>query len=194
MSFKPNSTDVLIQNLDCSGSHGVSIGSLGQYPGVYDVVENIFVSNITLRGGGIGARIKVWPDMVAGDGDLMGGGGSGHVRNCTWEDLKLERVEHAIEINQCYGQHDMDICLQHPAKLTIDDIVFRRFSGTTDDLYNPQIAALACSSADSCSNITATDINVTSPAGKDETFCLNLDRSKLDVTCNDDFKGFSYSA
>lgn len=77
VSFKPNSTNVLIQNLDCSGSHGVSIGSIGQYPGVYDIVEDIFVSNITLRGGGIGARIKVWPDMIAGDGNLMGGGGTG---------------------------------------------------------------------------------------------------------------------
>ncbi|KAK0221054.1 pectin lyase fold/virulence factor [Armillaria nabsnona] len=41
VSFKPNSTNVLVSNLDCAGSHGISVGSLGQYAGIYDVIENI---------------------------------------------------------------------------------------------------------------------------------------------------------
>lgn len=41
VSFKPNSTNVLVSNLDCTGSHGISVGSLGQYAGIYDVVENV---------------------------------------------------------------------------------------------------------------------------------------------------------
>lgn len=44
VSFKPNSTEILVQNLWCNGSHGISVGSLGQYPGEVDIVENVYVS------------------------------------------------------------------------------------------------------------------------------------------------------
>jgi len=40
VSFKPNSTNVVVQNLVCTGSHGISVGSLGQYPAEVDIVEN----------------------------------------------------------------------------------------------------------------------------------------------------------
>ena len=29
-AFKPNSTNILVSNLWCNGSHGISVGSLGQ--------------------------------------------------------------------------------------------------------------------------------------------------------------------
>lgn len=44
VSFKPNSTGMLVQNLHCNGSHGISVGSLGQYVGEVDIVENVYVS------------------------------------------------------------------------------------------------------------------------------------------------------
>jgi hypothetical protein len=47
VSFKPNSTNIVVQNLACNGSHGISVGSLGQYPGEVDIVKNIFVSQNT---------------------------------------------------------------------------------------------------------------------------------------------------
>ena len=37
VSFKPNSTNVVVQNLVCIGSHGISVGSLGQYLGETDI-------------------------------------------------------------------------------------------------------------------------------------------------------------
>lgn len=49
MSFKPNSTDILVQNMWCNGSHGVSVGSLGQQLGGYDIVENIYVFNASMH-------------------------------------------------------------------------------------------------------------------------------------------------
>lgn len=49
VSFKPNSTNMLIQNMWCNGSHGISVGSLGQYVGAYDIVENIYVFNTSLH-------------------------------------------------------------------------------------------------------------------------------------------------
>jgi galacturan 1,4-alpha-galacturonidase len=44
VSFKPNSTNIVVQNLICNGSHGISVGSLGQYKGEVDIVKNIYVS------------------------------------------------------------------------------------------------------------------------------------------------------
>lgn len=43
VSFKPNSTEILVQNMHCNGSHGISVGSLGQYVGEVDIVENVLV-------------------------------------------------------------------------------------------------------------------------------------------------------
>ncbi len=72
VSFKPNSTNILVQSLSCTGSHGISVGSLGQYPGTFDEALDIFVTNITMRNASDGARIKVWPDTPSAiSGDLQ---------------------------------------------------------------------------------------------------------------------------
>lgn len=48
VSFKPNSTNILVQNLHCNGSHGISVGSLGQYKGEVDIVQNVLIYNISM--------------------------------------------------------------------------------------------------------------------------------------------------
>ena len=53
VSFKPNSTNIVVQNLICNGSHGISVGSLGQYVGEVDIVKNIYVSFQTREHSGI---------------------------------------------------------------------------------------------------------------------------------------------
>lgn len=73
VSFKPNSTYILVESLSCNGSHGISVGSLGQYVGEYDIVEDIYVANISMHNAAAGARIKVWPDTSSElSGDLQG--------------------------------------------------------------------------------------------------------------------------
>ncbi|RAL67879.1 hypothetical protein DID88_008604 [Monilinia fructigena] len=168
VSFKPNSTNILVQNIACNGSHGISVGSLGQYPGEYDIVENVYV----------------WPNAASAlSGDLQGGGGDGRVKNITYDTMYVKNVDYAIEINQCYGQKNKTLCLEFPSPLTITDIVFKNFKGTTSKSKSPRIGLFSCSSTTVCNNIVATDIDVLSPAGKDEADCLNVDQSALDVTC-----------
>lgn len=102
VSFKPNSTQMLVQNMHCNGSHGISVGSLGQYPTEIDIVEDVLVRNISMYNATDGARIKVWPNSPsAQSGDLQGGGGSGIVKNITYRDMYVENVDYAIEITQC---------------------------------------------------------------------------------------------
>lgn len=114
VSFKPNSTNILVESLWCNGSHGISVGSLGQYPGEFDIVENVFVTNISMHNASDGARIKVWPNVASElSGDLQGGGGSGRVDNITYDGMEIDNVDYAIEITQCYGQSEY-----HPSPMT----------------------------------------------------------------------------
>ncbi|KAK7917752.1 hypothetical protein PG985_011360 [Apiospora marii] len=192
VAFKPNSTNILVQNLFCNGSHGISVGSLGQYAGTYDIVEDIWVGNISMHNASDGARIKVWPNTPSAiSGDLQGGGGDGRVRNITYCGMAIDNVDYAIEIDQCYGQKNLTLCLQYPSPLTISDIVFEKFQGRTSKKYQPLIGALACSSDKACANIRAQDINVMSPNGTRDAYCLNMNGMSLDLTCTDNYKGFS---
>ncbi|KAK3341909.1 exopolygalacturonase [Lasiosphaeria hispida] len=191
VSFKPNSTDILVQSLFCNGSHGISVGSLGQYVGTFDIVESVMVSNISMHNASDSARIKVWPNAPSAmSDDLQGGGGSGRVRNITYEDMTIDNVDYAIEITQCYGQRNLTLCQQYPSPLTIDDVVFRRFRGTTSRKYQPLVATFACSSAKVCGHIRATDIDVVSPSGTRQAYCLNQEATNLELECTDNYKGF----
>lgn len=208
VSFKPNSTNILVQNLWCNGSHGISVGSLGQYVGEYDIVKNIYVYNVSMHNTTVsygilypistadtlkdGARIKVWPNSPTElSGDLQGGGGSGEVQNVTYDTMLIDNVDYAIEVDQCYGQSNLTLCLEYPSNLTITDIVFKNFQGITSKKYQPEIGAFACSSADVCNNIVADSINVKSPNGTDLAYCLNVDETVLDVTCTSKYEGFN---
>lgn len=115
VSFKPNATNILVQNLSCNGTHGISVGSLGQYPERIDIVENILVRNVSMYNSSEGARIKVWPDAFnEKSANLKGGGGSGSVRNVTYDGMWLDNVDYGITITQCYGQDDEEECFKHP--------------------------------------------------------------------------------
>lgn len=133
MSFKPNSTNVVIQNLVCSGSHGISVGSLGQYKGETDIVEDIYIYNISMSNASDGARIKVWPGIETQfQTQLNGGGGLGRVKNgislasltmsaislipdiVTYDLFHHMNNDRAITITQCYGQSNQTLCREFP--------------------------------------------------------------------------------
>ena len=108
---------MLVQNLQCNGSHGISVGSLGQYVGETDLVENVYVYNVSMSNASDGARIKVWPGSPAElSGDLQGGGGTGAVRNVTYDTMSVENVAYGIEVTQCYGQKNITLCNQFPVR------------------------------------------------------------------------------
>jgi galacturan 1,4-alpha-galacturonidase len=192
VSFKPNSTDMLVESLSCTGSHGISVGSLGQYVGEYDIVEHVWVGNISMHSTTDGGRIKVWPNTPSAlSGDLQGGGGNGRVDNVTFDGMLIDNVDYAIEITQCYGQSNLTLCTEYPSPLTITNIVFSNFQGTTSTKYAPEIGAFACSSTAVCSEISAVNIDVVSPSGGNQAYCLNQNEAALDVTCTDAWKGFN---
>ncbi|KAJ5557071.1 hypothetical protein N7494_000986 [Penicillium frequentans] len=186
VSFKPNTTDIIVQNLHCNGSHGISVGSLGQYEGEVDIVENVLVYNISMFNASDGARIKVWPGVSSElSTDLQGGGGSGIVKNITYDTMYIDNVDYAIEVTQCYGQSNLTLCNEYPSSLTISDVYFNNIHGTTSGKYDPDVGTIVCSSPSVCSNIHATNIDVTNPDGlyADEFVCTNVNTTLLDVNC-----------
>ncbi|EMD95672.1 glycoside hydrolase family 28 protein [Bipolaris maydis ATCC 48331] len=184
VSFKPNSTNILVQNLVCNGSHGISVGSLGQYPGEVDIVENILVRNISMSNASDGARIKVWPGASSAlSGDLQGGGGSGAVRNVVYDGMIVNNVDYAIEITQCYGQKNLTLCNEFPSNLTISDITIKNFKGTTSKKYDPLVGYVVCSSPKVCSDISIENINVESPSGTNLFTCANVEGIQSQVNC-----------
>ncbi|KAI5281613.1 hypothetical protein KEM54_003127 [Ascosphaera aggregata] len=175
VSFKPNSTNILVQNLWCNGSHGISVGSLGQYVGKTDIVENITVHNIEMNHASDGARIKVFPGAIGTVTDQ--GGGAGRVKNVTYENFHNHNNDWAIEVTQCYGQKNQDLCDQHPSSMTFEDILFKNFTGTTSKKNQPMVATVICSSPDKCSNIRAVDFQVRSPERSNGAICVNTPSS-----------------
>jgi galacturan 1,4-alpha-galacturonidase len=175
---------MVVQNLWCNGSHGISVGSLGQYIGEVDIVKNIYVYNISMSNASDGARIKVWPGISSAlSGDLQGGGGSGAVSNITYDTMAISNVDYAIEITQCYGQKNLTLCNQFPSNLTISDITIKHFKGTTSKKYDPLVGYLVCSSPKTCSNINIEDVVVTSPTGKNGYQCGSIPGIETQVNC-----------
>lgn len=185
VSFKPNSTNIIVQGMQCNGSHGISVGSLGQYPAEYDIVEHVYVYNISMSNASDGARIKVWPGTdTPFEPGLSGGGGAGYVKNVTYDTFHNNNNDWAIEINQCYGQSNQTICDKYPSNMTISDVVFKNMWGTTSKKYDPKVGTLTCSSTEKSVNIAAKNISVVNPSGRiPQWICTNMDESLLDIDC-----------
>ncbi|PPQ71826.1 hypothetical protein CVT24_006951 [Panaeolus cyanescens] len=161
VAFKPNATNVRVENLDCTGSHGISVGSLGQYPGMYDIVQNVLAKNIKMNKSGNGARIKAWAGPNVG---------SGIVKNITFEGFTDSAVDLPVVIDQCY-MTSASACAQFPSNTFIQDIYFNNMSGTGT---KATVAQLSCSPGQRCSNINVNDFRLSFPSGSAKYTCQNV--------------------
>ncbi|KAI0828649.1 pectin lyase-like protein [Trametes gibbosa] len=179
VSFKPNSTNIIVANMWCNGSHGVSVGSLGQYAGETDIVANVSVTNITMLNAQNGARIKVFggnPSPVS-----TVGGGTGFVQNITFKDFHVENVDNPVLIDQCYST-PADVCAQFPSNLSISDVHYINVTGTSSGREGAVVVDLECS--DTCQDITAEDTHLSSPKGNATFVCKNIaSTAELDFDC-----------
>ncbi|KAI9065287.1 glycoside hydrolase family 28 protein [Trametes sanguinea] len=179
VSFKPNSTNIIVANMWCNGSHGISVGSLGQYAGETDIVENVYVSNITMMNAQNGARIKVFGGNPSPTSTV--GGGSGHVRNVTFKDFYVKNVDNPVLINQCYST-DANVCAQYPSNLSISDVHYINVHGTSSGAEGSVVVDLECS--DQCQDITAKGTRISPPNGTATYICKNIaSTSQLDFNC-----------
>ncbi|KAG8747016.1 hypothetical protein FRC10_002816 [Ceratobasidium sp. 414] len=176
ISFKPNSTDITVKNAVVLGSHGVSVGSIAQYPGVYDIIQNIWVQNVTFSNGldgtksQNGVRIKSWP----------GGYGSGMVKNVTYQDIVVNTVTKPVTIDSCYME-DASYCADHPAQVSISDVYINNVKGTS---ASTTVVDLECTPNADC-YIYMKNITIVPTKGTAKYVCANLsDPNDVGIPCS----------
>ncbi|KAJ7684569.1 pectin lyase fold/virulence factor [Mycena polygramma] len=160
VSFKPNSTNIIVSNLDCNGSHGISVGSLGQFPGMFDIVENVTATNIKMTNAENGARIKAWAGPNVG---------SGIVKNVTFDMFMESNVENPVVIDQV-NMTNATACAAFPSNTFLQDIWFTNISGTS---RGATVVNLACSPDGRCLDINVNNFKLSAPSPVDFT-CQNV--------------------
>ncbi|RDW66664.1 glycoside hydrolase family 28 protein [Coleophoma crateriformis] len=176
VAFKPGANYVTVDTITCTGSHGLSVGSLGSTN--TDTVQNVYVTGATMIDSTKAVGIKLYP------------GGSSHgqgvVSNVTYDGVTVTNCDYAAQIQTCYGE-DATYCTTYPSTGTIAGVVFKNFKGTTSTKYAPATANLDCSSAGTC-GVTISNWSVKAGSGTAEVLCANTP-STLGVTCTDGASG-----
>jgi galacturan 1,4-alpha-galacturonidase len=81
IALKANSTNIVIEDSTFMRGQGLALGSIGQYPGKYETLENVLVRNLTLVGTKYAGYVKTWTGVQKGYPPNGGGGGLGMIRN-----------------------------------------------------------------------------------------------------------------
>ncbi|KAI0147042.1 pectin lyase fold/virulence factor [Xylariaceae sp. FL1272] len=159
ISLKANSTNVIVEDCVFETGQGFALGSIGQYPGEFETIENVTVRNITGSGTKYAAYVKTWTGDQVDYPPNGGGGGLGFIRNITISDFVLKGVrDAAVNIGQCTTfsgtTGDCNSSLFH-----VGDILFSNFSGTTASSY---VGKMQCSpAAGGCTGIEYEGMDLT---------------------------------
>ncbi|KAI0141918.1 glycoside hydrolase family 28 protein [Xylariaceae sp. FL1272] len=178
VAFKPGANYVTVTDITCTGSHGLSVGSLGSSYGNTDTVQNIYVKGATMIDSAKAAGIKLYP---AGSSH-----GSAIVKNVTWDGIVVDNSDYAFQIQSCYNE-DESYCDSTPSTAQLSGIVVKNVSGTTSSKYSPTTMNLNCPAAGTC-DVTMSGITVTPPSGSAEILCANTP-STIGVTCTSGASG-----
>ncbi|XXG46296.1 hypothetical protein AAC387_Pa02g1174 [Persea americana] len=154
-------SNVLISSITCGPGHGISIGSLGKYPGEKDVT-GLIIRDSTITGTMNGVRIKSWANSPSPSA----------VSNVTFENIVLKDVSNPIIVDQLYCPSGRCPNLV-PSLVKISDVSFKNIRGT----YLSDIAVtLHCSLGFPCQNLKFQDINLQYRGGRAAaaSSCMNV--------------------
>lgn len=156
ISAKANSTNILIEDCEFYTGLGIAIGSIGQYDGVFERIENVTARNITINSGmRYGAYIKTWTGVSSGYPPNGGGGGLGYAHNMTFEDFKLRNASGIFAATQCTSYNSASGNCD-TSEFNLGDLVLRNWEGTTT---SDVIAELQCSAASPCEGVVIEGMN-----------------------------------
>ncbi|KAL2809218.1 pectin lyase fold/virulence factor [Aspergillus granulosus] len=170
VAFKPGCNYLTVRDITCTGSHGLSVGSLGKSND--DTVTNVWVEGATMIRSTKAVGIKTYPS------------GNGHgfstVSNVTWKDVVVQDCDYAIQVESCYGEDD-EYCESNPGNAVLSGITFQGFTGTTSDKYDPVTGNLNCGADGEC-DVSVVDYGVVAPSGEGTVLCANTP-GDLGVAC-----------
>ncbi|KAH8887132.1 pectin lyase-like protein [Thozetella sp. PMI_491] len=155
-SPKTNASDLYVNTMYCNGTHGQSMGSIGQYAGEKSIIEDVHIENVWMLNGQHGARLKSWAGPNVG---------YGYINNVTFKNFWNANNEYTAFIDSCYFNINATTCAQYPSQVNITNVLFENFSGYSSGKYGRAVASLTCSPNAVCENIQFKNFNVTSPCG-----------------------------
>ncbi|ORZ01671.1 pectin lyase fold/virulence factor [Syncephalastrum racemosum] len=159
--------NLTVTGLDCTGSHGFSVGSLGKNgASETETVSDLkFISN-ACHNCQNGVRIKTWP------------GGKGSVTGITYDDINLDNVDNPIIITTHYCDNQkMEYCNGNDASsLSISDVTINNVYGSASAKSYP-ILSVNCSTETPCKDFSITNINVKPSSKTTKNVCVNLEGS-----------------
>lgn len=186
-------TNFVFRNAYCVGSHGVSIGSLGQNQSRYDNVQNVTVENVYLKDSLYGARFKAWKSS------------QGLVQNVTFRNIIAENCTIPIFVTQSY--YDQQAAKQREdtnSSITLKDFKFEQFTGSVDGatqyaqvdpsgtwwevpgLTGRDGIVMMCPSVEACAGVSFDDIDIRADYGGSnvtEVWCQNGVDESLGFHC-----------
>lgn len=157
-----------------SGTHGQSMGSIGQYSGEKSFIQDVVIENVWMLNGQHGARLKTW----AGE-DV----GYGFINNVTFRNFWNGNNEYTAFLDSCYFNIDSEECATYPSQVNITNVLFQNFTGYSSGEYGRAVAKLTCSTSPDavCENIKFDNFNVESPCGTAVILCDGI--SDIGVDC-----------
>ncbi|TVY78246.1 Alpha-L-rhamnosidase rgxB [Lachnellula suecica] len=159
ISLKANSTNIVIKNSTFYRGLGVAIGSIGQYKGVFETIENVTVTDIVSYNTLYAAYIKTWTGQQVNYPPNGGGGGLGLVaRNLTFTNFTMYNTTGTgvFYITQCTTFSSVaGDC--NTSLFNIRDIKVTNITGYVGTSY---VASMQCSADSPCTGIEIEDVDV----------------------------------
>ncbi|KAF4308536.1 Glycoside hydrolase family 28 [Botryosphaeria dothidea] len=156
IAMKANSTNILIEDCDFYTGLGVAIGSISQYNGVFETIENVTARNIRINNMRYGVYIKTWTGVQSGYPPNGGGGGLGYAANMTFADFTYNNASGIFAVTQCTSYNSASGNCD-TSEFNIRDLKIQNWTGTvTSDV----VAAIQCSAASPCTGITIEGIDL----------------------------------
>ncbi|CAG9938770.1 unnamed protein product [Clonostachys rosea f. rosea IK726] len=168
ISLKADSKNITITNSKFYNGLGIAIGSIGQYYGAFEVIENVHVDNIYFKNTLHAYYFKTWTADRNGYPPNGGGGGLGYAANMAASNLQVEGLRGgAVTISQCTrfsGAPGSGNCTN--SEFQIRDLVIDGLRGTTSDKTG-RVASFQCSVVAPCTNLALLDVDVRFSNGSD---------------------------
>ncbi|KAL9109086.1 MAG: hypothetical protein Q9227_006177 [Pyrenula ochraceoflavens] len=158
ISPKANSTNIHISDCDFYNSLGIAIGSIGQYKGNFETVENITATNIRYTNTLHAVYFKTWTGEQVGYPPNGGGGGLGYASNMRFTSLSGTGFRSApLSISQCTTfSGAAGNCTS--SKFELENIYVSDLSGTST---TGTVASFQCSGVKPCHDITIENVDLT---------------------------------
>ncbi|RPD81625.1 pectin lyase-like protein [Lentinus tigrinus ALCF2SS1-7] len=169
---KANTSNLLVQDSHFHGTIGVAIGSIGQYPGVYEFIENVTAERIICDGCVHAGYVKTWTGVEKG------------VPPNVFRDYNVTNITDGVaQISQCTSYNgqtgDCDT-----STFQISNVTWTNFSGT---VANNLLGSLQCSGAAPCTDIVIEGVDglvFNSTSTEPEIQCSHVTVGPGSVACN----------